>query len=164
MRLDAGMLPSLRSGMQARVELRLLRLRAAFGFAWLPSMETVAETYPEASIRASGLLGEGMLGYAVLEGRFSLLPCAMFEYGTLSLEGRRIAVPDDQSVRWTAVGAGGRATYRLAEGFELGFEVAGVAPFFRPRLWVQTDRGDLTLFHAAVVAVRVSASIAYVFE
>ena len=163
-RLDAGMLPTPRFGLQARVELRLLRLRAALGFTWLPPVETIAETYPAASIRASGILGDGMLGYALLEGRLSLLPCAMFEYGTLSLEGRRIVVPGEQSVRWTAAGAGARATYRLGAGFELGFEAAGLAPFSRPRSWVQTDRGDMTLFHATAVALRVSAGIAYVFE
>jgi hypothetical protein len=163
-RLDAGMLPGPRSGPQAWIDLRLLRLRVALGLAWLPPIETIAEAYPDAIIRASGLLGDAALGYAVLAGRFSLLPCVRLEYGRLSLASRGIEAPDAQSIHWAAAGAGARAAYRIAAGFELGFEAAGLAPFSRPRSWLRTDRGDLTLFHAAAVAVRVSASIAYVFE
>lgn len=163
-RLDTGMLPTPQSGLEARIELRVSRLRAVLGFNWVPPVETVADAYPGASIRASAILGEGLLGYALVEERFSLVPCAAFEYGALSLASRRIAVPDSQNVLWGAAGAGAHAAYRIAAGFELNFEATGLAPFSRPRLWLRTDRGDLTLFQAAAVAVRISAGIAYVFE
>jgi hypothetical protein len=164
LRLDAGMLPALHPGVLGRVELGVDRLRAALGFSWLPPIEKVAAPYPAASIKAHAVLGDAWIGYAVLDGRLSLTPYAAFELGALSLESLGIRAPNAQSSRWTALGAGARGTYRAGAGFELDLEAAGFAPFSRPRLWVRTDRGEVTLFETAAVTVRLAASVSYVFE
>jgi hypothetical protein len=163
-RFDTGMLPSARAGLRARIELRVLRIRAGLGISWLPPIENAADSYPAASVRASAVLGDGWLGVAVLDSRLSLSPFVVVESGALALESRRIRHPDERTFHWTAIGAGAHASYRLLAGLELGVEVAGVTPVSRPRLWVRTDEGDVTLFHAAAVAVRVAVSIGYVFE
>lgn len=168
LRLDLGMLPKSPSfGVTARAEVRFRRLRAAAGFSVLPAAESSAAAYPSARLRAHALLGEGQLGVAVTgEGALSLVPCAVFEYGRSTIAISRIATPapDRPSIPWTAAGIGARANYRLAAGLELGVEMTGLMPFSRPRWWVRTERGDVTLFETAVVAARVSAGLAYVFE
>jgi hypothetical protein len=165
LRLDFGMLPrSPNFGVTGRAELRFRRLRAAAGFSVLPASEGTAVAYPRARLRAHALLGDGMLGVAITDGALSVVPCAVFEYGSSTLASLQIADGVRQSIGWTAAGIGAHARYRLAAGFELGVETTGLMPFSRPHWWVRTERGDVTVFEAAVIAVRVTAGLAYVFE
>jgi hypothetical protein len=165
LRLDFGMLPrSPNLGVTTRAELAFHRLRAAAGFSVFPATESIAAAYPSARLRAHALLGDGLLGVALTEGALSVVPCAVFEYGSSTIATRRIVDHLRQSIGWTAAGIGARARYRLVAGLELGVEATGLLPFSRPRWWVRTQRGDVTVFEAAVVAVRVSAGLAYVFE
>jgi hypothetical protein len=165
LRLNFGMLPqSPGLGAVAQIQLRLWRLRAAAGLSVFPRAESTSATYPAARMRTHALLGEGLLGVAVVERPLSLVPYAVFEYGSVTADTRRIAAPDARDIRWTAVGVGAQIGYRLIGGFEFCLDVTGLTPLSRPRWWVRTDQGDLTLFEAAPVAVSISAGLVYVFE
>jgi hypothetical protein len=153
-------------GVTARVEFRFRRLRAGAGFSVLPPRETSAAAYPSALLRAQAVVGDGVLGFAFTPGSaLSFVPCVVFEYGSSTVAGSRIvASAPRQSIRWTAAGIGAHASYRFNAGLELRVEATGLMPFSRPRWWVRTERGDVTIFETAVVAVRVSTGLAYVFE
>jgi hypothetical protein len=165
LRVNFGMLPqSPGFGGVAQIQLRLRRLRAAAGVSLFPRAESTSAKYPAVRMRTQALLGEGLLGVAVVEQPLSLVPYAVVEYGSVTADTRRIAVPGAQEIRWTAVGVGAQIGYRLIGGFEFCLDVTGLTPLSRPRWWVRTDQGDLTLFEAATVAVSTSAGFVYVFE
>jgi hypothetical protein len=115
-------------------------------------------------MRAQAVLGEGVFALAFPSGRISILPLAIVEFGSVSVATRNIAAPSASDGRWFAVGIGGALRYRVIAGLEIGLEAAVLAPWARPRWWLRTEQGDVTLFAASAAGARASIGVAYVFE
>jgi hypothetical protein len=151
-------------GLQPRLGLQVDRVHIAVGLSlWLEARST-AERYPSATLAGRGLLGDAAVCVELMRAGFTLAPCAAGELGELTLETHAISTPATSSVRYAAAGGGARAGYRITGGLEATIELLALAPFARPRWLVQTGQGDVEVFVAAKVAIRIAAGIAYVFD
>jgi hypothetical protein len=131
---------------------------------WWLQARSAPERYPTASLDAHGLLGDALVCVEIVRARFALSPCVAGELGELTLATHAIRVPVTSAITHAAAGGGLRAEYRLAGPLEASLQALALAPFERARWLMQTARGDVEVFVAAPVAIRIAAGMAYVFE
>jgi hypothetical protein len=165
LRFDFGMLPQTPAlGVQAQLGLRIEPVRVALGLTWWPPARSAPERYPTASLDAHGLLGDALVCVELVRAGFALSPCVAGELGELTLATHAIRVPVTSEITHAAAGGGLRAEYRLAGSLEASLQALALAPFERARWLLQTARGDVEVFVAAPMAIRIAAGMAYVFE
>jgi hypothetical protein len=165
LRLDLGMLPQQPAvGLAPRVLLQLGPLQAVAGLTWWLTARSQPDNYPSARLEGSGLLGDLVFGFELLERPLRLAPCLVFEHGRLRVRSTDVAIPDQIQFSWTAAGGGVRASVPLGANLHAGLELLGLAPWSRQRLLLRTPGGDVPLFVSAALALRISAELAYVFE
>ncbi|HKP63933.1 MAG TPA: hypothetical protein VJV78_44670 [Polyangiales bacterium] len=164
-RLDVGTLPAEPAfGLAPRLLVKFGRLSATAGVTfWLAAQRTV-DGYPAARLEGRGVLGDFALGFELTREPISFAPCLAIEHGQLRVRSLGIQTPDSAHYLWTAAGGGARAAVGLGAGLYAGLELLALIPWSRQGFLLRTPSGDVPIFRAAPLALRISAEFAYVFE
>lgn len=151
-------------GLAPRLLVKFGRLSATAGVTFWLAAQSAVDGYPAARLEGRGVLGDLALGFELTREPVSFAPCLAIEHGQLRVRSLGIQTPDSARYLWTAAGGGVRAAVGLGAGLYAGLELLALIPWSRQGFLLRTPSGDIPIFRAAPLALRIAAEVTYVFE